>query len=646
MELKFIWVKDYRILDKIGFNFSHSGNHKFRYENNTLNLLDNNKSILNFGKNITGVTALAGQNGSGKSSFCEIILYSTATLVDGSMGFNQPFDGIVCYGDHIFYHHELDISNLKELEDKQYKLVKFKDTPFEDMKPEWRDSFVKGGFIYYSNIIDWRSGIDGINLANISTQALLEKDYSRTDYGIYDKYDHLISDEFRYRDKLTSLQALDQTEGYRNMVFYLNFPEFIPFSKPSNLIIQATYPNNNRFLNYDRSENYENSKILSEYERYIYDFIHTITVDDTHDKIYDSDHAKLRKAAKILYRFNLLISECLRRKIWPDGELARLYLFENGSPNGLFEEVEKIITLLSLHERIIDKGSFREQYSPNQLQHEHGVTGNWRFFIIENLYVENTDEIRALMKQFIAVEETAINLNENTLKRITNYQMLPFKSSGENSFYSFFARLSDTIQRYDKGRDNRDSLILFIDEGEVGFHPAWKKKYLKWILDFLTGNFSHYKFQIILTTHSPYLLSDLSSENVILIKKGENSKTEIVPSGSFSTFGSNIHNILSDNFFLNDGTIGEFAKKEIQKVIDILNKCRQLSKEALAEYAASDAGVLEKNNTYEIINIIGDNIVRNKLFEMYYEIFEDNDTIDKELASLAKKIDELKKRKK
>jgi hypothetical protein len=55
----------------------------------------------------------------------------------------------------------LEINNQEELLASDFKLVKFKDTPFEDMKEEWRETFMKGGFIYYSNIIDRRSGIDG-----------------------------------------------------------------------------------------------------------------------------------------------------------------------------------------------------------------------------------------------------------------------------------------------------------------------------------------------------------------------------------------------------------------------------------------------------------------------------------------------------
>jgi len=92
-------------------------------------------------------------------------------------------------------------------------------------------------------------------------------------------------------------------------------------------------------------------------------------------------------------------------------------------------------------------------------------------------------------------------------------------------------------------------MLLFIDEAEIGFHPAWKKLFFNWLLDFLNNYTTGDTFQIILTTHSPYLLSDLTSSNILLFKKGDNGNTEIVPSDSFMTFGANIHELLANNFF-------------------------------------------------------------------------------------------------
>ncbi|WP_375605086.1 hypothetical protein [Flavobacterium davisii] len=42
-----------------------------------------------------------------------------------------------------------------------------------------------------------------------------------------------------------------------------------------------------------------------------------------------------------------------------------------------------------------------------------------------------------------------------------------------------------------------------------------------------------------------------------------------------STFGANIHDLLKDGFFMNKGSIGEFAKKRITETIQWMNSIRE-----------------------------------------------------------------------
>jgi AAA15 family ATPase/GTPase len=88
MELLYIWIEDYKNIYRQGFNFSP----KYRFEftpkefgkdeqgNETviggeLTCNDENKEFPDnfFGKGISNVTAIVGENGSGKSSLLEII---------------------------------------------------------------------------------------------------------------------------------------------------------------------------------------------------------------------------------------------------------------------------------------------------------------------------------------------------------------------------------------------------------------------------------------------------------------------------------------------------------------------------------------------------------------------------------------------
>ena len=94
LELKFIWIKEFRVLRDFNFNFCHSGEHNFSYEENKIFIQDNSSGPLTFGDKISSITTIAGKNGSGKSTFCEIVLASVATLQNGSLGINYFFNGI------------------------------------------------------------------------------------------------------------------------------------------------------------------------------------------------------------------------------------------------------------------------------------------------------------------------------------------------------------------------------------------------------------------------------------------------------------------------------------------------------------------------------------------------------------------------
>jgi len=155
---------------------------------------------------------------------------------------------------------------------------------------------------------------------------------------------------------------------------------------------------------------------------------------------------------------------------------------------------------------------------------------------------------------------------------------------------------------YEKINEVSDVLI-FLDEFELGLHPLWQKKSIDYIVSFL-NLIKDKKFQIILTSHSPFLLSDIPKQNIIFLDKDENGKCKVVDGlkDKKQTFGANIHTLLSDSFFMEDGLMGEFAKGKINKAIGLLNQ-DSLSDDEL-KYCE------------QIISIIGEPIVKNQLQRM------------------------------
>jgi predicted ATP-binding protein involved in virulence len=158
-----------------------------------------------------------------------------------------------------------------------------------------------------------------------------------------------------------------------------------------------------------------------------------------------------------------------------------------------------------------------------------------------------------------------------------NFKFINFNwarlSAGEESLIAFYSRLF-TICR----QSNQSNILLLIDEGDLYFHPEWQRKYLFYLTKFFESSITTLsKIQIVLTSHSPFIVSDLMKENIIFLNRRPNDSVEVVNSDSemISTFGGNIHTLFSRAFFMEDSTMSEFAWDKIQK--EVLEKLNSLN---------------------------------------------------------------------
>lgn len=184
-----------------------------------------------------------------------------------------------------------------------------------------------------------------------------------------------------------------------------------------------------------------------------------------------------------------------------------------------------------------------------------------------------------------------------------------------------------------------NSIIILIDEYEQFLHPEWARRYLESLIQFLEieGRRLNIQIQIIVTTHSPYLISDLPKENIRLIQKNEKTGRRAVSIPKHG-FASNYYDILSDSFFLED-TIGEFAKQKINGWITELNE--------LDESSDSDVEKLTRIDELKaLIHIVDDQFIRNKLLGLAEEVkgkIERKDNKDLQKFLLDQQIAELQK---
>jgi hypothetical protein len=173
---------------------------------------------------------------------------------------------------------------------------------------------------------------------------------------------------------------------------------------------------------------------------------------------------------------------------------------------------------------------------------------------------------------------------------------------------------------------------LLFDEIELYFHPEYQRTYINNLVNILKAVFPNgdksseaLQFNILLSTHSPFILSDIPTQNVLKLKEG----VPIPDKNGKNSFGANIHDLLADEFFLENGFMGEFAKQTIKKIITEINKMDHKTPES------------QINLIKQKVELIGEGLIRNSLEDLLIEKLGDANT---EIEILKKRIKLLKKK--
>lgn len=167
---------------------------------------------------------------------------------------------------------------------------------------------------------------------------------------------------------------------------------------------------------------------------------------------------------------------------------------------------------------------------------------------------------------------------------------------------------------------------MIFDEMELCFHPEYQRTFVNNLISYiqrmeLNKTFS---FNIILTTHSPFILSDIPAYNILALKDGE-------PDEQFKTkktLAANIYDILNSGFFMDD-FIGEYSSIFINEIIKKLNDSND------------DISAKEQEILFKQISLIGDDLVRIKLLEKLDQCTNNRFSIEERKRILQKELDNL-----
>lgn len=135
--------------------------------------------------------------------------------------------------------------------------------------------------------------------------------------------------------------------------------------------------------------------------------------------------------------------------------------------------------------------------------------------------------------------------------------LLDWLSDGERAFLGRMALLAML--------DMQDSLII-LDEPEVHFNDYWKREIIQFLNTFIKG----YSNQILLTTHSTIVMSDITANQVHLFVKGEDGKTQVIETHS-PLFGADPSFVMT-NLLGTGRPGGTYSKKYLEDALLRNNK--------------------------------------------------------------------------
>ncbi|EMK6928555.1 ATP-binding protein, partial [Vibrio alginolyticus] len=201
----------------------------------------------------------------------------------------------------------------------------------------------------------------------------------------------------------------------------------------------------------------------------------------------------------------------------------------NKDPNVIDNEVEKLISI------------FDDYYDHKfELSKKHASN-----FYYQSEYNERTNDILLLIDELFPLKSPI------TMKWLG-------VSSGHQAYLNIFSLIYKEVYR------SQNDLIICIDEGDLYLHPKWQVDFFSKLVEVLP-NLSKGSIQLILTSHSPLLLSDLPAQSVRLFSP--NHIDQIIET---KTFGANIYELYSELFLLDNQRTGSFSHQIISKLLSLV----------------------------------------------------------------------------
>lgn len=588
MELIYLWIEDYKSIKRQEIIFS--SHYKLNRDSNLKSFLKFENQTYEYYKPIEKITALIGKNGSGKSSILEVLVHLIGgdPSIDAYIVFEDDGE-LKWFGNAKNGHFE---ESIKEVEYKKFKSRK--------------------KAIYYSSVYSPHN----LELNNLLKTA--PRRHNRLDSEILQSNENAsrfqdnivnVSNNYLYSSGIAKNQLIDLKDQFifleNNEVFAESFLGFNKYFRAELMEIKfkniypklsyliQKYTDMTEYKNRDNKNILILKKLLSEINQLFPDQIN-FSLDlhsskaqvgsggvrlnnlvENFEELFDKLENNINERIKTSDLENQLITSYTLLAIedevilWRDNDVYTMFLIslfmktQNNLTLEIFEECESYYSkhledlelILKFKEKILNFMATSKDLSNTITMNNLGT-----HFPL-NFDTHNSKKALIFVKEIQKnkYSEVSINISWNGM------------SSGQIAKLNIFSRLYRGLLHTSRERKfQKDSrLVILLDEADIYLHPEWQRMFLSELQNFFTNVFQGYKVELIFTSHSPILVSDLIKEDVYVVEKYPSSGLTLISQADFETFASNIHTMYQKGFFL-DRTMGQLAYKYIEKLQDTI----------------------------------------------------------------------------
>ncbi|MES2431742.1 MAG: restriction system-associated AAA family ATPase [Bacteroidota bacterium] len=232
-------------------------------------------------------------------------------------------------------------------------------------------------------------------------------------------------------------------------------------------------------------------------------------------------------------------------------------------------------------------------------------------YLLNLINIENYNES---VQEQIKTQNLETNIHEflpkvSTEDKVFHIDAIRFQKKDGTAVY--YKQLSDGEHQYLQITGalmliEENASLFLLDEPETHFNPEWRRKLISSLNEIFgiklskdPGMFIPQQ-EILLTTHSPFVVSDCQSENVYIFSRNDKGVQFRKP--KINTYGASSHVLLKE-LFEKDNTIAETPNEMISKLEDKVEQAKTLSAlNEIKDQASLFGDSVEKFILYYLIN--------------------------------------------